>query len=141
MNIILSFISIFISIVFALPSYAIEESSGCINCHVNPTGGGMRNDYGSNIYSLDELSIRKWINNDEKKFDGFIKDNIQIGGEFRIQSYRGQDHSIFPMQIDLYSNIEFNNNISMFMRYGSELELYMLLNNFCNIFNCISVNY
>ena len=118
-----------ISLVFSLPSYAIEENSGCVNCHVNPTGGVMRNDYGSNIYSLDELAIRKWIKSDDKKFDGFIKDNIQIGGEFRIQSYdRGQDHSIFPMQIDLYSNIEFNNNISMFMRYGSELELYMLLN-------------
>ena len=120
---------LFTSILFSLSSYSIEEGSGCINCHVNPTGGGMRNDYGSNIYSLDELSIRKWIKSDDKKFDGFIKDNIQIGGEFRIQSYdRQQDHSVFPMQIDLYSNIEFNNNISMFMKYGAELELYMLLN-------------
>ena len=121
---------LFTSILFSLPSYSIEEGSGCINCHVNPTGGGMRNDYGSNIYSLDELSIRKWIKNNEKEFDGFIKDNIQIGGEFRIQSYDGQkESSIFPMQIDLYSNIEFNNDVSIFMKYGSEIELYVLLDN------------
>jgi len=122
-----------ISLVFSLPSYAIQENSGCINCHVNPTGGGMRNDYGSNIYSLDELSIRKWIKSDDKKFDGFIKDNIQIGGEFRIQSYNGQHKSsVFPMQFDLYSNIEYNNNVSLFMKYGAELELYVLLDDFFN---------
>ena len=63
-----------------------------------------------------------------EKFDGFIKDNIQIGGEFRIQSYDGQEESsIFPMQIDLYSNIEFNNDVSLFMKYGTKLELYVLL--------------
>ena len=129
MNMFFISLSISISIVFSLPSYSIEENSGCINCHVNPTGGGMRNDYGSNIYSLDELSIRKWIKSDDKKFDGFIKDNVQIGGDFRIQSYdRQQNHTIFPMQIDLYSNIEFKNNFSMFMKYGAEFELYFLLN-------------
>ena len=114
------------SFLFSLPSYAIEENSGCINCHVNPTGGIMRNDYGSNIYSLDELSIRRWIK--DKEFDGYINDNIQIGGEFRIQSYAGQvESSIFPMQIDIHTNIEFNNDISMFMKYGADPELYILL--------------
>lgn len=120
------FLLISFSFLFSLPSYAIEENSGCINCHVNPTGGVMRNDYGSNIYSLDELSIRKWIK--DKEFDGYISDNIQIGGEFRIQSYAGQvESSIFPMQIDIHTNIEFNNDISMFMKYGADPEFYILL--------------
>ena len=124
MVILFSLISL--SFIFSLPSYAIEENSGCINCHVNPTGGVMRNDYGSNIYSLDELSIRKWIK--DKKFDGYISDNIQIGGEFRVQSYAGQNKSnIFPMQFDIHSNIEFNNDISMFMKYGADPEFYILL--------------
>jgi len=119
-----------LSIIFSLPSYSIEQNSNCINCHVNPTGGLMRNDYGSNVYSLDELSVRKWINED-KEFDGFISDNIQIGGELRIQSYKGQEsNSIFPMQIDLYSNVEFDNNISLFMKYGAKQELYLLLDDF-----------
>ena len=122
-----------LSLIFSLPSYAIEQNSNCINCHVNPTGGLMRNDYGSNIYSLDELSIRKWINED-KEFDGFISDNIQIGGEFRIQSYRGQEsNSVFPMQIDLYSNVEFEDNISLFMKYGANQELYLLLDDYNNV--------
>ena len=124
---------VFISVILGLPNYAIEQNSNCINCHVNPTGGLMRNDYGSNIYSLDELSIRKWINED-KEFDGFISDNIQIGGEFRIQSYRGQEsNSVFPMQIDLYSNVEFEDNISLFMKYGAKQELYLLLDDYKNV--------
>ena len=124
---------IFLSTLLGLPSYAIEQNSNCINCHVNPTGGLMRNDYGSNIYSLDELSIRKWITED-KKFDGFISDNIQIGGEFRIQSYKGRKStSIFPMQIDLYSNVDFDNNISLFMKYGANQELYLLLDDYNNV--------
>jgi len=122
-----------LSLIFSLPSYAIEQNSNCINCHVNPTGGLMRNDYGSNIYSLDELSIRKWITED-KKFDGFISDNIQIGGEFRIQSYKGRKPtSIFPMQIDLYSNVDFDNNISLFLKYGAKQELYLLLDDYNNV--------
>lgn len=124
---------VFISVILGLPNYAVEQNSNCINCHVNPTGGLMRNDYGSNIYSLDELSIRKWINED-KEFDGFISDNIQIGGEFRIQSYTGQEsNSVFPMQIDLYSNVEFENNISLFMKYGAKQELYLLLDGYNNV--------
>ncbi len=131
--IVLIFLLTLISTLLGLPSYAIAQNSNCINCHVNPTGGLMRNDYGSNIYSLDELSIRKWINED-KEFDGFIFDSIQIGGEFRIQSYNGQEsNSIFPMQIDLYSNVEFDNNISLFMKYGAKQELYLLLDNFRDV--------
>ncbi len=127
------FLLIFMSITLGLPSYAIEQNTNCINCHINPTGGLMRNDYGSNIYSLDELSIRHWINED-KEFDGFITNDIQIGGEFRIQSYKGQEsNNIFPMQIDLYSNVDFDNNISLFMKYGAKQELYLLLDNFGNI--------
>ena len=78
-------------------------------------------------------SIRKWINED-KRFDGFISDNIQIGGEFRIQSYKGRKStSIFPMQIDLYSNVDFDNNISLFMKYGAKQELYLLLDDYNNV--------
>ena len=42
---------------FGLPRYAIGNSSSCMNCHVNPSGGGMRNDYGSNIYVVDDGKI------------------------------------------------------------------------------------
>ena len=43
---------IIINTLFALPRFALEQGASCVSCHVNPTGGGMRNDYGSNVYAL-----------------------------------------------------------------------------------------
>ena len=80
---------LFISSLFALPRFSVEESSSCMNCHINPTGGGMRNDHGTNVYNLDELTLRNWISDGDEDWDGFISDHIQIGGEFRIQSFDG----------------------------------------------------
>ena len=91
----------FFSFVFTLPRFSLEESASCLSCHINPTGGAMRNDYGSNVYTLDELTIRKWIPKSDEDWDGYITDNVQIGGEFRIQSYESESGSAtFPMQAE-----------------------------------------
>ena len=44
----------------------------------------MRNDYGSNVFSLDELPLKRLIKNADDLWDGYITDNFQIGGDFRI---------------------------------------------------------
>ena len=47
------FIFIFLSsILFALPRYSLQEATSFMACHVNPTGAGMRNDFGSNIFDI-----------------------------------------------------------------------------------------
>ena len=74
---------IFISALFSLPIYSLQQATNCISCHVNPTGGGMRNDYGSNVYSLDELPLERWIEKGDEDWDGYISDHFQIGGDFR----------------------------------------------------------
>ena len=69
---------ILLQIVFALPTYSIEEVTNCMSCHVNPTGGGMRNDYGSNVYALDELPLERWINKGNQDWNGVLTDHIQL---------------------------------------------------------------
>ena len=106
-----------ISFLFSLPRYSIEEATNCMSCHINPSGGGMRNDYGSNIYSLDELPLKKWLNKGNQDWDGFVSDDIQIGGDFRIQMFQnGEKNRIFPMQADLYSNVQINNFASLYFK-------------------------
>lgn len=34
----------------ALPRFAARNGQECVQCHVNPTGGGMRNAYGRNVF-------------------------------------------------------------------------------------------
>ena len=76
----------------------------------------MRNDYGSNVYNLDELTIRKWISNGDEDWDGFVTDHIQIGGEFRIQSFNGNtSKGTFPMQAEIYTKVDINKNADFYL--------------------------
>lgn len=40
----------------ATPRFALETGSTCITCHVNPTGGGLRNDYGQG-FAMDKMPM------------------------------------------------------------------------------------
>ena len=110
------FLIMLINSLMALPRFSVEEGSSCLSCHVNPTGGGMRNDYGSSVYNLDELTLRKWISNGDENWDGFVTDHIQIGGEFRIQSFDGNvSRATFPMQAEIYTKVDINKNADFYL--------------------------
>ena len=94
---------------FSLPVYSVQEATNCMSCHVNPTGGGMRNDYGSNVYALDVLPLERWIDKGKDDWDGYLTEHIQIGGDFRIQMFNNGDSTkVFPMQADIYTNVKIN---------------------------------
>src|SRR6187402_2479310 len=65
----------------ALPRFALwRGEANCLSCHVNPTGGGIRN-AGGEMFSKDMLSM--WKRSD--KFSGAISDGIRIGTDTRMQ--------------------------------------------------------
>ncbi|MBW2187990.1 MAG: hypothetical protein JRG93_00160 [Deltaproteobacteria bacterium] len=96
----------------ALPRFAARGGNECIQCHVNPTGGGMRNSYGRNVFErvwlpfsvrprgedvqleLDGAIEAGWDeeallgNKDDDKpfvsFSGDITDWLAIGGDIRV---------------------------------------------------------
>ncbi len=114
----------FVNFSFALPRFAVQNGSSCIACHVNPTGSGLRNDYGSNVVALEELPLERWLDKGNEDWDGYISDHLQIGGDFRLQGvqYNETDSTrksaFFPMQADIYSYLKLNNNASIFTKIG-----------------------
>ena len=106
-----------LGVTFSLPRYSLQEATSCMSCHINPSGSGMRNDYGSNIYSLEELPLERYVSEGNEDWDGYITENIQIGGDFRIQAFKdGEDEKIFPMQADFYTNVDINKRANIYFK-------------------------
>ena len=126
---------------FALPRFAVSNSASCIVCHVNPTGSGMRNSHGNDVVALEELPLERWLDKGDDNWDGYITDQLQIGGDIRMQGiqYNDTDNtqktSFFPMQADIYSNLILNKNASIFTKVGVKgpgtisMEYWGLINN------------
>jgi len=97
-----------IQITQALPRFAVKNGASCNLCHVNPTGGGLRNDYGVTLYSMDELPWEKGMKFTDEDYTGMLGDHLSVGADLRFQfmSYSTGNNerkaAIFGMQTDLY---------------------------------------
>ena len=67
--------------VTAEPYLAVRQGFKCSGCHVNPTGGGLRNAAG-NAYAQNELAARR-IDTGETQWLGELNRFIAFGGDFR----------------------------------------------------------
>jgi hypothetical protein len=104
---------------FALPRFALGVGGTCIDCHVNPTGGGMRNSsgwsYGKNVLPL--VSPRK-----EFEMNNKIAENIGLGLDFRgqllVQTTDSTTKADFHrMSAAFYSSINLSEEINVYARY------------------------
>jgi hypothetical protein len=68
---------------FALPRFALMTGTRCASCHVNPTGGQMRNEYGLS-FSQDRLPL-EGLKDSSFAFSNKLNDNISIGADYRGQ--------------------------------------------------------
>jgi hypothetical protein len=65
----------------AEPYLAVEEGYKCNVCHVNPTGGGLRNDFGLTYAKV--LLPAETVDNAIDSWSGKITDRLRIGGDLR----------------------------------------------------------
>lgn len=118
----LSFLISFSLTAFAIPRFAAKMNLACQSCHVNPSGGGMRNAFGES-FGRDSLSVKSW--QQEYALDDFstkLSEFLTYGADFRFlayyQSRNNPDASVssfFPMQTDLYFNLAVSKKISLFI--------------------------
>ncbi len=117
------FLLILISIIIttnlqALPRFALQQKDRCIDCHVNPTGGIMRNDngvfFGKNVVSM--ISPR----DDKFPISQKLSDNISFGLDYRSQFlYSGQKTrgDFQDMTGSIYINAGLSEKIDLLARY------------------------
>jgi hypothetical protein len=67
----------------AEPYLAVQSGMKCMQCHVNPTGGGMRNAFG-NTYAQTQLAERR-IGPEDEQWTGVINRFFAIGGDARAE--------------------------------------------------------
>ncbi len=110
---------------YSYPKFAVYTGEKCASCHVNPTGGGLRNPYGVK-YSKDELFL-KFLKkaNDATELNTQITKGLQIGADMRMIFINDQiDESIpdfnsfFQMQGDLYVHAKMNKYLSLVIAPG-----------------------
>ena len=69
----------------AEPHFAVNQGLKCIACHVNATGGGMRNAFGSS-WGQTELPARRIALDDGEPWTGTINRYIGIGADLRASA-------------------------------------------------------
>lgn len=108
-----------VDLTLALPRFALRTNSSCIDCHVNPTGGIIRNKrgwtFGKNMMAM--ISPRE-----DFKMSNQIGENIQFGfdarGQYLLQMTDSTKKTDFQkMNASLYTNIDLSENISFTARY------------------------
>ncbi|MEX2090273.1 MAG: hypothetical protein WEB62_10900 [Bacteroidota bacterium] len=107
---------------FSLPRFASRTNFSCQSCHVNPSGGGMRNTFGL-TYGREDIvleSLQEEYGLEE--FTTQINDFISYGVDFRFLAFsQMKDNpeesrsSFFPMQADVYFNLAISKRVSLFV--------------------------
>lgn len=64
----------------AEPYLAVQQGLKCVSCHVNPTGGGLRNDFGT-LFAQQQLPQNPV--KDAPIFSGKVSDLVRLGADLR----------------------------------------------------------
>ncbi len=108
------------TLIFAVPRFAARENVLCSHCHVNPDGGGLRNDYGAGYYSRKILPMDHWGAFGSDKFTTQLNDFIRYGADVRAQYFRYADNhsssqAVFPMQTDIYFGVNPSDKLHFYL--------------------------
>jgi hypothetical protein len=104
--------------VYSLPRFALQQKDKCISCHINPTGGIMRNEngffFGRNVVSMSSPRDKNFIISPK------LTDNVSFGFDYRSQLIYSQEKKRADFQDmtgSLYLNASVSSDIDVLARY------------------------
>jgi hypothetical protein len=106
---------------FALPRFGAKVEQKCNLCHVSPTGGGMRETFGSQYFAMTELAVHKIPLDEIEEFQPQISDILSLGSDLRTQYFYDESaeiSSFFQMEGNLYLDAQLNDRFSMTLDKG-----------------------
>jgi hypothetical protein len=109
--------------VIALPRFASRTGTKCQSCHINPSGGGMRQAFGQQ-YGRETLPVPTWSSGLElEEFTTKLSEFVSVGADMRTlffvqQTPGGDRNDIFLMQADLYLNLKVAQKFSLYFSRG-----------------------
>jgi hypothetical protein len=106
---------------YSFPRFALRGGVNCIDCHINPTGGEMRNDRG---WNMSRKGLTMSSPDQDFKMTNKIGDNIRFGFDIRgqILGTLGTQKRIDFQNMSgvLYTNIDLSEQVNVFARYDFE---------------------
>ena len=124
----------------ALPRFAARNSLRCLQCHINPSGGGIRNRYGAEVFAatlaIEDEPPEGWVEVPAdttalNPFSGTITDWLWIGADLRAAFFLAAPEgnpetrpeprvtsSFFVMQADLYHAARLGRHTTLVLDIG-----------------------
>ena len=101
---------------YALPQFTLTTGNRCVNCHVAPQGGGLRDELGR--YTMEDVGLIVPDRNPLTAPNAFLDGDLLIGADARLQVARSHqspdaDRRIFPMQAALYSTYRISESLQL----------------------------
>jgi hypothetical protein len=110
---------------YSIPRFAMRSGANCIDCHVNPTGGEMRNDRG---WNMSRKGLTMSAPDTEFKMTNKIGDNIRFGFDIRGQLLgtlgKLKRIDFESMSGVIYSSVDLSEQMNVFAKYDFENTLW-----------------
>jgi hypothetical protein len=129
----------------ALPRFALRNDLSCSGCHINPTGGGLRNSYGIGSFTR-RLLARPSARTETVRYDGQMGHSMRLGADLRFRYLMEQSVTTVDdtttvdetltgfnaMAASIYASIQPVRDLTFYLRYDPETdgtEVYGILQN------------
>lgn len=113
----------------ALPRFSARTGMSCRSCHVDPSGGGMRQAFGAK-YGREELPVPAWSDGvTTEDLTTFITNVLGVGADLRtlymvrsVPDSTGTashtENAFWQMQGDLYLNFRISKKVGLYLKKG-----------------------